>query len=86
MKLDFFLWPLQVVGTLHCSCRLTAVSARYTFEFSMNFLKGIFGGDDSSKNTGPINISAPYDFKHLEHARADPHSSTGISVSGENKL
>jgi len=26
-------------------------------------------------------ISAPYNFKHLQHVKADPHSSTGFSVS-----
>ncbi len=29
-------------------------------------------------------ISAPYNFKHVQHVKTDPHSSTGFSVRGQN--
>lgn len=37
----------------------------------------IFKKDD----VGPIEVSAPYNFKHLEHVQVDNRTSTGFSVS-----
>lgn len=41
--------------------------------------KSIFGG--AEEEAEQMEISAPYNFKHVAHARPDPHSSTGFSVS-----
>jgi hypothetical protein len=31
---------------------------------------------------GPIkNISQPYNFQHVQHVKADPHTSTGFTVT-----
>ena len=29
----------------------------------------------------PMEIGTPYNFQHIQHAKADPHTSTGFSVS-----
>jgi hypothetical protein len=28
----------------------------------------------------PMEISSPYNFKHVQHVKADPHTSTGFTV------
>lgn len=39
----------------------------------------VFGVDDNEEPT--FEISKPFNFKHTTHVQADPHSSTGFSVS-----
>jgi hypothetical protein len=33
----------------------------------------------------PMEIGTPYNFQHIQHAKADPHTSTGFSV-GNNLI
>lgn len=42
--------------------------------------KSVFSGQEE-QNDVPMEISAPYNFRHVQHVRVDPRSSTGFSVS-----
>jgi hypothetical protein len=42
-------------------------------------MRGLF--KDKSKDGSEIkSISQPYNFQHVQHVQADPHTSTGFSV------
>jgi hypothetical protein len=32
--------------------------------------------------SAPMEIGTPYNFQHIQHVKADPHTSTGFAVSG----
>jgi hypothetical protein len=49
------------------------------FQKVTSAIKNVFGGEDAAEPT--FEISAPFNFKHTHHVQADPHSSTGFSVS-----
>lgn len=38
-------------------------------------------GSKAEEAPPSFDISTPYNFKHVQHVKADPHSSTGFSVS-----
>ncbi len=40
-----------------------------------------FFGAGEEEPEPTFEISTPYNFKHVQHVKADPHSSTGFSVS-----
>ena len=36
---------------------------------------------DEAPPPPPMEIGTPYNFQHIQHAKADPHTSTGFSVN-----
>ncbi len=49
----------------------------------MNFIKkmiGISKDETDETDSKPLEISSPYNFKHIDHVQVDPRTSTGFTV------
>jgi hypothetical protein len=57
------------------------IRRKTVFSKVLGSIKGVFGSSPAKEEVKvAMQISSPYNFKHIGHVRPDPHSSTGFSV------